>query len=325
MNDDIGSYLTSMIPNSRGFDWTLKQCYFGDDEHKPIANFVEEMNKYPMLWKVASYIEGLVTSLGCHASGVLALNEPVWTSNSIMRTSAGVAVTAFDLEDTEQLGGVKYDYLTVEALDKIRTCMNWMLEDNVMEWQGSLRKTYNKYLDPKVLNYDDQGMWDALYNKQIPSCFQFDTAVGGQAVQLIHPSSLLELLTSNSILRLMAEEGKEQPLNIYASYKNDISGWYREMQDAGLTIAEQQLMAKYLLPVYGVAGSQELMMMLSMDPNISNFTIGEANILRKAVAKKKRDVLQKGKELFYNKGMEQGTSMALLDYVWNVQVMRQAG
>ena len=325
INEDTGSYLTAMIPNSRGNDWTLTQCYIGDDEHKPIQNFIDEMNKNPMLWKVASRIEGLVTSLGCHASGVLALNEPVWTSNSVMKTSKGVLVTAFDLEDTEQLGGVKYDYLTVEALDKIRACMNWMLEDEIMEWQGSLRKTYDKYLDPKQLNYDSEEMWDALYNKQIPSCFQFDTAVGGQAVQLIHPQSLLELLTSNSILRLMAEDGKEQPLNIYASYKNDINGWYREMNEAGLTLREQQLLEKYLLPVYGVAGSQELMMLLSMDENIAGFTIGEANILRKAVAKKKRDLLQKGKELFYNKGLERGTSMQLLDYVWDVQIMRQAG
>lgn len=216
-------------------------------------------------------------------------------------------------------------YLTVEALDKIRTCMNWMLEDEIIEWQGNLRATYTKYLDPKALCYDDQGMWDALYNKQIPSCFQFDTAVGSQAVQLIHPSSLLELLTSNSVLRLMAEEGKEQPLNIYASYKNNIDGWYNEMSCAGLTIDEQHLLEKYLLPVYGVAASQELMMMLSMDPNIAGFTIGEANILRKAVAKKKRELLQKGKELFYSKGLEQGTSMQLLDYVWEVQIMRQAG
>lgn len=325
ISEEVGNYLTAMIPNSRGNDWTLSQCYVGDEEHKPIQNFIDEMNKHPMLWQVASRIEGLITSLGCHASGVLALNDPVWTSNSVMKTSKGVLVTAFDLEDTEQLGGVKYDYLTVEALDKIRACMNWMLEDEVMEWQGSLRATYNKYLDPKVLNYDSQDMWDALYNKQIPSCFQFDTAVGGQAVQLIHPSSLLELLTSNSILRLMAEDGKEQPLNIYASYKNDISGWYREMNEAGLTLKEQDLLAKYLLPVYGVAGSQELMMLLSMDENIAGFTIGEANILRKAVAKKKRDLLQKGKELFYNKGLERGTSMNLLDYVWNVQIMRQAG
>ena len=325
LDDDLAAYLTAMVPNARGFDWTLKQCYYGDDEHQAIANFRDEMNKNPLLWKVASRIEGLITSLGCHASGVLALNDDVWKTNSVMKTSKGVLVTAFDLEDTEQLGGVKYDYLTVQALDKIRVCMNWLLENEYMEWQGSLRATYDKYLAPKVINKTDKGMWESLYRKEIPSCFQFDTVSGGQAVQLIHPQNLLELLTGNSVLRLMAEEGKEQPLNIYASYKKNIDLWYEEMRLAGLTDDEQHLLEKYLLPVYGVAASQELMMRLSMDPHIAGFSIGEANILRKAVAKKKRELLDKGKELFYTKGQELGTSLNMLNYVWDVQIMRQAG
>lgn len=325
LDDDLAAYLTAMVPNARGFDWTLKQCYYGDDEHQAIANFRDEMNKNPLLWKVASRIEGLITSLGCHASGVLALNDDVWKTNSVMKTSKGVLVTAFDLEDTEQLGGVKYDYLTVQALDKIRVCMNWLLENEYMEWQGSLRATYDKYLAPKVINKTDKGMWESLYRKEIPSCFQFDTVSGGQAVQLIRPQNLLELLTGNSVLRLMAEEGKEQPLNIYASYKRNIDLWYEEMRLAGLTDDEQHLLEKYLLPVYGVAASQELMMRLSMDPHIAGFSIGEANILRKAVAKKKRELLDKGKELFYTKGQELGTSINLLNYVWDVQIMRQAG
>lgn len=325
LDDDIASYLTAMVPNARGFDWTLKQCYYGDEEHQAIANFRDEMNKNPLLWKVASRIEGLVTSLGCHASGVLALNDEVWKTNSIMKTSKGVLVTAFDLEDTEQLGGVKYDYLTVQALDKIRVCMNWLLENEYMEWQGNLRATYDKYLAPKVINKTDKGMWESLYRKEIPSCFQFDTVSGGQAVQLIHPQNLLELLTGNSVLRLMAEEGKEQPLNIYASYKKNIDLWYEEMRMADLTDDEQHLLEQYLLPVYGVAASQELMMRLSMDPHIAGFSIGEANILRKAVAKKKRELLDKGKELFYSKGQELGASLNLLNYVWDVQIMRQAG
>ena len=325
IDDDIASYLTAMIPNSRGFDWTLEQCNIGDAEHTPIKAFQDEMKKYPMLWKVATRIEGLITRLGCHASGVLALNEPIWANNSQMKTTTGILVTAWDLEDTEQMGGVKYDYLTVQALDKIRTCMNLLLEDEVIEWQGNLRATYDKYIHPDVINYDNQDMWESLYNREIPSCFQFDTQQGSQAVALIHPHSLLELLTGNSVMRLMAEDGGELPLETYAKYKKDISLWYDEMRQAGLTSDEMKILEHYLLPVYGVAASQESMMLLSMDEKIAGFTIGEANILRKAVAKKKKDVLQKGKELFYNKGLARGTSMALLDYVWNVQVMRQAG
>ena len=325
LNEDLGSYLTAMIPNERGNDLTLSQCYYGDADHQPIKAFVEEMNKEPMLWKVASRIEGLVTSLGCHASGVLALNEPVWAANSVMKTSKGVLVTAFDLEDTEQLGGVKYDYLTVQALDKIRACMNWMLEDEVLEWQGSLRATYDKYIAPKVLNYDDKGMWTALFNRQIPSCFQFDTVVGGQAIQQIHPEQLAELVAGNGLMRLMANEDGILPLDLYCQHKNNIGMWYEEMAAAGLTIEEQKVLEPYLGIVYGVAVSQECMMRMSMDPKIANFTIGEANILRKGVAKKKADVLQKGKEMFYQKGLEAGTRMEMLDYVWNKQILNQAG
>ena len=309
----------------RGFDWTLSQCYKGDDEHPRIAAFVAEMNKYPMLWRVASAIEGLITHLGCHASGVLVLNNPIWQYNSAMKTSSGVLVTCWDLEDSEQMSGVKYDFLMVQALDKIHVCMNWLLEDNVIEWQGSLRKTYTKYFAPKVLNYDDQDMWDDLYNRQIPSCFQFDTPQGSQAVNLIHPQSLLELLTGNSVMRLMASDGGEQPLETYAKYKKNIQLWIDEMTVAGLTLAEQEIMKQHLLPMYGVAASQESMMRLSMDERISGFTIAEANVLRKAVAKKKRKLLEEGKNLFYQKGIDRGTSTKLLDYVWDTQVMRQAG
>ncbi len=325
IDDDIASYLTTLIPNERGQDWSLQQCYYGDEEHTPIKSFIEAMNKEPLLWKVASKIENLVTRLGCHASGVLALNDKIWKNNGIMKTSKGILVTAFELEDTEQLGGVKYDYLTVQALDKIRTCLNWMLEDEVIEWQGSLKSTYNKYIHPDVINKTEPSMYDSLYNREIPSCFQFDTPVGNQAVQLIHPSSLLELATGNSVMRLMSSDGGELPLNTYAKFKSNINLWYKEMKEAGLNENEQHILEKYLLPLYGVADSQEVMMLLSMDSNISGFTIGEANILRKAVAKKKKDVLEKGKNLFYEKGINLGTSMNMLDYVWNVQIMRQAG
>lgn len=325
IDEDVASYVTVMIPNARGFDWTLSQCYYGDDEHPAIKAFKEEIDKYPMWWEVASAIEGLITRLGCHASGVLALNDPVWKYNSVMKTSKGILVTAYDLEDTEELSGVKYDYLTVQALDKIRTCMNLLLEDGKIQWQGSLRKTYDKYIHPDVINYDNEDMWNALYRREIPSCFQFDTQVGGQAIHLIHPSNLAELTAGNGLMRLMANEDGELPLDIYVKHKNNIQTWYDEMEQEGLSKEEQNILRKYLDIVYGVAVSQETMMLLSMDKNISNFDMGEANILRKAVAKKKFDVLQKGKELFYSKGLDAGTSMKMLDYVWNKQIMLQAG
>ena len=323
--DDVAiNYIVSLVPNERGNDWTLEQCMYGDAEHQRIGQFGSQMAQYPELWSVANRISGLVSNLSVHASGVLILNGSVTEHNSVMKTSRKVMVTAWDLHDSEQLGALKYDFLTVQAIDKIRTTMNLLLEDQQIEWCGNLRDTYNEYLLPKNLDYTSQDMWDMVGNGDIMELFQYDTAQGSKAARLIKPHSLKDLAAGNSVLRLMSDEG-EQPLDTFAKYKNNISLWYQEMLMAGLNDEEQELMEKYLLPVYGVAPSQELMMMLSMDPHIAGFSVKEANKLRKAVAKKKKELVDECHELFYTKGRELGTREELLDYVWNVQIHRQVG
>lgn len=325
IDDSVVSYLTSMIPNERGFDWTLKQCYEGDEEHAPIQNFIEEMNNNPDLKKLSFAIEGLITRLGTHAAGILITDADHYKYNSIMKTSKGSLVSAYNLEDSEYMGGLKYDMLTVQALDKIHTTLNYLLEDRVIEWQGSLRETYNKYLLPVNLEYNDLKMWEMLWSGEIIDVFQFDTMVGSQAIKLIKPETISELAIANSIMRLMAQEGMELPLDTFVKYKNNIAEWYHEMQLYGLTSAEVSILEPYLKQLYGVADSQESVMLLTMDPKITGFTLNEANSLRKAIAKKNHDILLKTKKMFYEKGKELKTNQYLLDYVWNVQIGRQVG
>ncbi len=308
-----------MIPNSRGFDWTLQECYYGTDEKAPIKAFKEEMDKYPELWELACNIEGLVTRLGVHASGVICVNGNFIDHGSYMKTNKEQLVTCFDLHDQEECGVLKYDMLTVSALDRIHQAMNYMLEDGVMEWQGSLRKTYNKYLNPNTLKMDDPKMWDMAANGEIRSLFQFDTSVGSQSIKQIHPTNLKQLAISNSIMRLMAEDGNEQPLDKYVRFKTAPQLWYDEMRDYGLTEEEIKVLEKYLKDKDGVADSQEVVMQLSMDPHISNFTMEEANKLRKTIAKKVFKDIEKVHQLYLTKGAEAGTSMKMLTYVWDKQ------
>lgn len=307
-----------MIPNERGFDWNLHDCYYGnDDDRKPIKAFVEQMNQYPRLWELAQNIEGLITRLGVHASGVVCVNGDLNQFCSTMKTNHGQLVTCYDLHTLERCGLVKYDFLTVSALDRIHQCMNYMLEDGTMEWQGSLRATYNKYLHPEVLDYTTPEMWEQASDGHISSLFQFDTLVGGQAIKKIQPRSLTQLAIANSIMRLMAEG--EQPIDIYVKQKLVPDIWYDDMRNSGLTDDEIHILEKYLKEKDGVADSQEVVMQLSMDPHISNFDMKEANKLRKTIAKKKFAEIEAVKQLFYTKGAAAGTSTSLLDYVWNKQ------
>lgn len=323
IDEEIVSYLGAMVPNERGFDWTLDQCYYGDEEHNAITAFKEEIDQYPELWEVAHEIEGLVVSLGVHASGIVCVNGDINDYNSVMRARSGVYVTALDLHDSEACGLIKYDMLTVSALDRIRQCFNYLLENHEIEWQGDLKSTYDKYLNPKILDYTSKEMWDMVDRGEITALFQFDTAVGSQAVKSIQPQSLMELAVGNAVMRLMCEG--ELPLDTYVRFKNDISQWYSEMAMYGLTEAEVAILEKYLLPYYGVAATQEVVMELSMDPGIAGFTMVEANKLRKTIAKKQFDQIEAVHQLFLNKGQELGNSKRILDYVWDVQVKKSLG
>ena len=325
VDENIVAYLNSMIPNERGFDWPLSDCYYGNEKEgrAPIKAFVETMNANPMLWELAQNIEGLVTRLGVHPSGVIAVNGDFIEHGSYMKTSKEQLVTAYDLHDQEECGLLKYDFLTVSALDRIHQCMNYLLEDGTIEWQGDLKSTYKKYLSPDVLDYDNPEMWDMVGKGLISSLFQFDTIVGSQAIKDIQPRSLNELAISSSLMRLMSDG--ELPLAKYARFKRVPELWYDEMRSNGLTDEEIKILEKYLKKKNGVGESQEVVMQMVMDEHISGFSMKEANKLRKTIAKKNFREIDAVRDLFFEKGHNLGTSQSLLNYVWFVQISMQLG
>ena len=320
INLDEVAYVSSMVPNERGFDWSLHDCYYGNgDDRMPIKAFKKEMDDNPQWWKLAQSIEGLVTRLGVHASGVVCVNGDFIEHGSYMKTNSEQLVTAFDLHDQEKCALIKYDMLTVSALDRIHQCMNYMLESGDMEWKGSLKDTYDYYLEPSKLDYSTPEMWDMAAQGKIRALFQFDTVVGGQSIKYIEPKNLAQLAIANSIMRLMAPDGEDQPIDIYVKYKKAPLLWYNDMSRAGLNSEEVKVLEKYLKVKNGVADSQEVVMQLSMDPQISGFSMKDANRLRKIIAKKNFKDIESMHDYFMESGEKLGTSKEMLNYVWEKQ------
>jgi DNA polymerase-3 subunit alpha len=326
IDSDTGLYLSGMIPFERGSNWSLSDCFFGNEEkeRKPIKEFIREVEKYPNLKETALKIEGLVNKRSSHAGGIFIFNEHYVKTSALMKAPKGAYITQFNMGDAEAMGNIKYDLLTIEALDKIRVTLDQLLEHNEIEWQGNLRKTYTKYIHPDVIEYENPEIWDMVGKGEVMDLFQFSTDIGLQSVVKVKPTSLLEAAVTNSLMRLMSD-GDEQPVDTYVKYKNNISLWYDEMVKVGLTQEEIKVLETYLKDIYGVADTQEVVMQMVMDKNISNFDIKESNYLRKSIAKKKADVLKEVQELFFKKGKEIGASDQLLEYVWNVQIKRQLG
>ena len=303
--------------------YSIHECMDLMDSRYDCKKLIEEMNKYENLLESVLMIEGLVCGSGVHAAGVVVSNENYYDNIPVMRAANGLLVTQYDLKDTEYMGGLKLDFLSISALDRIRKCFDLLLQYNKIEWQGSLRKTYDKYLHPNVLEYNNPEMWNLLYSGEVINAFQFETVVGGAALRKVNPHSLQEVIAANSLMRLSCE-GK-QPIDKFVEHKNNIELWYQEMNEYNLTEEEKQIFKDHLEVTYGVADTQESVMQLSMDNRICGFDTILANKLRKSIAKKDPELQKEIKGVIFEHGKNINTSDNVLNYFWDMCIVPQLG
>ena len=311
---ETAQFLSGLIPMERGFLWSIHDVVYGNEEkdRKPNETFIKEVSKYPGLLEIIQSIEGLICKRGQHASGVILYNNSPYDTNALMRSPNGDLTTQFDLHMSEQCGDVKYDFLVTEICDKITICIDMLQKEGFFEHDLGLRQVYDRYLHPAVLNLEDSRMWDALGNGTVMDVFQFSTGVGLATAKQIKPRDPVQLTSANALMRLMGEKGKERPMDRYCRLKNDMQLWYREVRSRGLSEEEIKILEPYYLPNFGTPCSQEDLMEVCMDKNIAHFTLAEANMARKIVAKKQVKKVPELKEKF----ISQCPNRVLGEYVW---------
>lgn len=221
---------------------------------------------------------------------------------------------------------IKYDALSVEAMDKMHACLDLLIEAGKIEPEATLKETYEKVIGVYTLEREDKHMWEMIWKHQILSLFQFEAQSGIQAIELSRPDNLGDLATLNATIRLMAQEkGAEQPLNKFARFKKDISLWYKEMDEYGLTKEEQKILEPLLLSSSGLCIAQEQFMQLVQLPECGGFDLGWADRLRKAIAKKAPKDYEQLTQEYYENCEKKGLSFRLCDYVWSVLIAMNRG
>lgn len=327
IDSDTARNLANLIPIEKGSTTiTLRQAFFGDEKKgiKPAKELIHEVEKYRGLKETVLNFEGLISGRGQHASGIIIYPNGYIKQNAMMKTKSGLKVTQFDATDSEFMGGLKYDFLSITSLDRIRSAIDLLLKHNKIQWQGSLKATYDKYFHPDVLEMENKEMYQLLFDGEVFNAFQFETVIGRQTLLKVNAKSFDELCAANSLMRLSVKDG-EQPLDKYIRYKKNINEWYSDMIQFGLNKEEINIMKKHLLSRYGVCDTQEFLMQLSMDKEISNFGLDKSNKLRKAVAKQDDKKLEGQRQIFYEEGLKTGAREIFLDYVWNEQFKMSFG
>ncbi len=326
ISSDEAGYLASLIKEERGELQTLKQSYYGDESKNinPNKEFHRLMStQYQELWKVASHLEGLIVGCGVHAGGVVFVDEHFTKSTALMRSPSGQIMTQYTLHELEDVGNIKVDILSVNALDRMHICLDLLIEYGYIAAEPTLKETYKKYLNIYDIQRTQSEMWQMVNQHQIPSLFQMEKQSGITGINLIKPKNVSDLTYINATMRLMAsEKGAEQPLTKYARFKENINNWYREMDNYGLTSEEQAILIEHLKDSYGLCVTQEQMMLLLLDERIVGWDLQKVDTARKSIAKKNMESFLKIQDDFFESASCQ-ISKPFAEYVWNVLISMQ--
>ena len=319
---DTAQYMSSLIPQHRGFLWPLKDVIYGnpEEDRAPVKPFIHEVEQYPGLLDIMLNIEGIVNKRTIHASGVILYDKDhIFETASIMRAPSGELITCYDLHRAESAGDVKYDFLVTEACDKIIQCYNLLSKYNEIPQMG-LRDFYNQYLHPEVLNTKDQRIWDHLSAGDVLDVFQFSTGVGLAVAKKLKPQDPIEMTAANALMRLMSEKGQESQQDRYCRIqKAGIKAFDDEMRQHNLPEDIIQKLHKHCDRYYGCCALQEQMMEILMD--VAGFSLAEANAARKVVAKKQMDKIPALKEQLFSRFDD----AKVAEYIWEVVVAPSLG
>ena len=322
VDPDEASYLSSFIKADRGQARTLKQTFYGDEEEGilPDKKFQDLMtNKYSKVWEVAQNIEGLCNGVGSHAGGVIFYDEPITKSTALMQTTNGDVCTQFDLHTCEDVSLIKIDLLSIEALDRMRACIDLLCKHKYLDDANkNLREIYEEAIGVYKIEREDSKMWELLNRHEVQALFQMEQDSGIKGIAAVHPSSIDDLTALNAVIRLMApEKGAEQPVDKFARFKKNYpEAWHQEMTQWKVKEKYWPMLENIIGISYGMCIQQEQFMMLVQQPDIGGFSLLWADKLRKSIAKKQAKSYEELEKEFYETTKEKGCDENLCRYVW---------
>lgn len=242
-------------------------------------------------------LERKIRGLGVHACGSVVADEPVsnWApvSTCSIEDSKGneklVNCTQYDGWHVESSGLIKFDFLGLKTLSQMRDIC------------ASVKVHYDKDFDIEKIPIDDEKTMELFQTGQTDDVFQFTSKGMQKYLQKLHPTCFEDLVILNCMYRL----GPMEYISTLVKHKNS-----KKAVKYMIPCSE-----KYLHNTYGIIIYQEQIMMLSR--LIANFNRSESDLLRKALGKRKMDVLSVLKPRFIEGGIRNGHKKNVLEKVWN--------
>ena len=271
--------ISKMIPFDPSRPQNLTECIAGEPRLQKLINEDARVKK---LTDLSLKLEGLNRNVATHAAGVVIADKKLTEIVPLYKDiSANLLLpsTQFDMYSAENAGLIKFDFLGLKTLTVINNT------------QKLIRKK-NKDFNIENINFDDQKVFELLSSGKTVGLFQVESAGMREALIQMKPNHIEDIIALVALYR-------PGPMSNIPTY-NDCKHGKQEPDYL------HPLLEEILKPTYGVIIYQEQVMQIAQ--KLSGFTAGQADILRRAMGKKKRAELERQKQSFIAGAVNNGIS-----------------
>ncbi len=262
-------------------------------EQIPLANELKKIadgnNLEARTVNQARVLEGSVRNTGIHACGVIITPDDITKFAPVaVAKDSEMWCTQFDNSVVEDAGLLKMDFLGLKTLTLIKDAVK------------NVKERHDVDLVPDDFPLDDKKTYELFQRGETVGIFQYESAGMQKYMKELKPTEFADLIAMNALYR-------PGPLEYIPSFIR------RKHGDEEITY-DLPALEEYLAETYGITVYQEQVMLLSQ--KLAGFTKGEADVLRKAMGKKKRDVLDKMKPKFIDQSKANGHDEEKLNKIW---------
>lgn len=298
--------ITKFIPDGLMADShtiTLDAALNGSEKQgtKPIKEIRELLDadpRYALLYKTALEVEDLFCQTGMHAAGIVISEGPLWDYVPVFRGANGEIVAQYAKAEVEEAGLVKFDFLGLKTLTVLQYAMRYV--NHTREKRGE------EPLDLGLIKLDDPNIYRMISQGKTTGVFQLESTGFTKLLTRLKPDCFEDLVAAVALFRPgpMGTGMMDQ----FVDCKNGL----REIE------YPHELLSGILKETYGVFVYQEQVMQAAQI--MAGYTLGGADIMRRAMGKKKIDVLMGKKKEFEDGAVKQGYTKEHADEIFEIMI-----
>lgn len=282
--------LAKLIPDELGI--TLEKAL----EMEPkLLELSEKDPKIRRIIQISRRLEGLLRHASIHAAGVIITNEPLVKYCPLYKGREGEQVVQFDKDFSEQIGLVKFDFLGLKTLTVIQNASNF------------IRRDHDESFDIESIDMCDQVVYDYISNGTTTGVFQLESSGMKDLCKRLKPGTIDDITAINALYR-----PGPMGLGMHDEFIERKFG----RKEVDYFFEGEKSLEPILKDTYGIIVYQEQVMNIAR--TVGGYSLGEADMLRRAMGKKKEKEMARHREIFLAGAKERGYDVKKAEEIYDL-------